>query len=114
MTEKHEKAPKKREVLVEFSMSPLDKGASVSRYVARSLDIIDTSGVPYRIGPMGTCVEGDIDEVLEVFRGCFHRMSEDCDRITATLKMDFRRGREGRLESKIASVESKLGREVRK
>ena len=32
-------------VLLEFSMSPLGKGESVGRYVARSLDIIDRSGV---------------------------------------------------------------------
>ena len=31
-------------VLLEFSMSPLDKGESLSEYVARSLDIIDKSG----------------------------------------------------------------------
>ena len=28
-------------VLLEFSMTPLDKGESVSAYVSRSLDIID-------------------------------------------------------------------------
>jgi uncharacterized protein (TIGR00106 family) len=114
MADKHGGAPKKREVLVEFSMSPLDKGPSVSRYVASSLDIIDESGLPYRLGPMGTCVEGDIEEVLGIFQRCFQKMSGNCERITATLKMDFRRGREGRLESKIASVESRLGREVKK
>ncbi|MGR3317302.1 MAG: MTH1187 family thiamine-binding protein, partial [Candidatus Anammoxibacter sp.] len=34
-------------VLLEFSMSPLDKGESVSKYVAGSLDIIDKSGLDY-------------------------------------------------------------------
>ena len=34
-------------VLLEFSMSPFDKGESLSKYVSRSLDIIDRSGVPY-------------------------------------------------------------------
>jgi len=33
-------------VLLEFSMSPLDKGDSLSQYVARSLDIVDKSGLP--------------------------------------------------------------------
>ncbi|MEE8259552.1 MAG: thiamine-binding protein, partial [Nitrospinaceae bacterium] len=45
-------------ILLEFSMSPMDKGESVSPYVSRSLDIISNSGVPYRLGPMGTCLEG--------------------------------------------------------
>jgi len=38
-------------VLLEFSMSPLDKGVSLSPYVARSLDIIDKSGLPYQLTP---------------------------------------------------------------
>ena len=37
-------------LLLEFSMSPFDKGESLSEYVARSLKIIDESSVPYRIG----------------------------------------------------------------
>ena len=101
-------------VLLEFSMSPLDKGESLSKYVARSLDIIDKSGVPYRLGPMGTCLEGEWDEVMGVVKQCFERMSEDCNRITITVKMDYRKGKSGRLEAKMASVESKVGRELNK
>ena len=34
-------------VLLEFSLYPTDKGASVSEYVKRNLEIIDDSGLPY-------------------------------------------------------------------
>jgi len=100
-------------VLVEFSMTPLDKGESVSAYVSRSLDIIDRSGLPYKMGPMGTCLEGTWDQVFDVIRACYERMSEDCSRISVQIKVDDRKGRSGRLESKIASVERKLGRAVK-
>jgi len=53
-------------VLLEFSMSPLDKGESVSVYVSRSLDIIDKSGLPYQLTPMGTIIEGEWAEVMAV------------------------------------------------
>ena len=46
-------------LLIELSMSPMDKGPSVSKWVARSLEIIDRSGLDYRLGPMGTCIEGE-------------------------------------------------------
>ncbi|SVD79722.1 uncharacterized protein METZ01_LOCUS432576, partial [marine metagenome] len=36
-------------VLLEFSMSPMDKGESVSSYVSRSLQIISESGIDYRL-----------------------------------------------------------------
>ena len=64
-------------VLLEFSMTPLDKGESVSQYVSRSLEIIDTSGVDYRLNPMGTVLEGEWDEVMGVVRQCFEKMSGD-------------------------------------
>ena len=101
-------------VLLEFSMTPLDKGASVSKYVARSLDIIDKSGVAYRLNPMGTVLEGEFDDVLGVVRSCYERMRQDCERIICAIKIDYRQGTSGRLESKIKSVERRLGRDVEK
>lgn len=101
-------------LLVEFSMTPLDKGESVSQYVARSIDIIDKSGIPYKLGPMGTCMEGEWEEVFGVIKKCFERMSEDSNRISIYIKVDYRKGKKGRLESKIKSVEEKLQREVKK
>ena len=100
-------------VLLEFSMSPFDKGESLSQYVARSLDIIDKSGLPYRLNPMGTVIEGEWDDVMDVVRDCFVRMSQDCGRISCSIKIDFRAGTSGRLETKIASVEGRLGRHLR-
>ncbi len=97
-------------VLLEFSMSPLTKGESVSEYVSRSLDIIDKSGVSYRLNPMGTVLEGPWIEVMGVVKSCLDRMREDCDRISTVMKIDYRKGKTGRLSSKVASVQKKLGR----
>jgi uncharacterized protein YqgV (UPF0045/DUF77 family) len=41
-------------------------------------------------------------------------MAADCDRITCTAKLDYRRGHSGRLATKVASVEEKLGRKLKK
>lgn len=100
-------------VLLEFSMSPLGKGESVGKYVARSLDIIDKSGVPYRLNPMGTVLEGEWDEVMAVVKKCFERMKKDCNRISCSVKIDYRKGTRGRLDGKVASVERRLKRKVR-
>ncbi len=101
-------------VLLEFSMSPMDKGESVSDYVSRSLKIIDESGVDYRLNPMGTVLEGEWDEVMQVVKACFDKMQSDCGRITCSIKIDYRKGKSGRLQSKMASIESKLGKTVKK
>ncbi|MBN2559680.1 MAG: MTH1187 family thiamine-binding protein [Phycisphaerae bacterium] len=100
-------------VLAEFSMSPLGKGESVSEYVSRSLEIVADSGVPYRLGPMGTCLEGDWDEVFGVIKKCYERMAQDCRRVSCSIKLDIREGHDGRLTSKIEKIEDVLGRELR-
>lgn len=101
-------------VLLEFSMSPMDKGESVSAYVSRSLDIISNSGVAYRLNPMGTVLEGEWDDVMSVVKQCYEKMSSDCNRITCGIKIDYRKGKSGRLDSKMAAIEQKLGRELEK
>ena len=101
-------------VLLEFSIYPLDRGASVSPYVARCLEIIDRSGLDYQCHAMGTTLEGEVDQVMGVVRQCFDALAADCDRIECNIKMDYRKGRQGQLRAKVASVEAKLGRQVRK
>jgi len=101
-------------MLLEFSMFPVGKGESLSEYVARSLDIIDRSGVPYRLNAMGTVLEGEWEELMGIVRQCLDRMTQDCDRVTCTLKFDWRRGATGRLEGKIASVEQRLNRKLKR
>ncbi len=99
-------------ILMEFSMYPTDKGASVSDYVKRNLEIIDDSGLPYRLGPMGTCVEGPWDEVMALVRRCHEELSTDCDRIACQIKIDSRKGYSGRLTSKVDTLKSKTGRDL--
>ena len=101
-------------VLLEFSMSPFDRGESLSEYVARSLDIVDKSGLPYQLTPMGTIVEGEWDEVMALVTACFKRMSEDCNRVSTSIRIDYRAGSSGRLKSKVAAVEGRLGRKLPK
>ena len=54
-------------VLVELSLFPMDKGASVGRYVAAAVEIIRGSKLAYELHPMGTCLEGEWEAVMEVW-----------------------------------------------
>lgn len=99
-------------VLLEFSMFPTDAGESKSEFVARSIEIIQQSGVPYKMGPMGTTLEGEWDEVMAVVKQCFDEMSKKSNRVFTGIKIDYRAGKTGRLVSKVESVEKKLGRSI--
>jgi uncharacterized protein (TIGR00106 family) len=95
-------------VIVEFSIFPLDKGESLSPYVARALKTIQDSGLPYELNPMGTCVEGEWSEVMALVDRCFQALEKDCNRISLALKADYRKGSAGRMKSKVDSVKEKL------
>ncbi len=104
-------------VLLEFSMFPTSdecrEGASVSKYVSRIIDMIDTSGVAYRLTPMGTIIETDtMKEALEIIEKAYETLECDCERVYASLKFDIRKGASHRLQQKIASVEGHLQRHV--
>jgi uncharacterized protein (TIGR00106 family) len=95
-------------VIVNLVLFPTDKGESVSPYVARVVKIIQESGLPYDLHSMGTCVEGEWDEVMSLTGRCFKELEKDCDRIYLAFTADYRKGAWGRMKSKIASVEERL------
>jgi len=101
-------------MLAEFSIVPLGKGESVSQYVAECLRIVEASGLNYRINPMATVLEGEYDQVMSVIRSCHLRVMEMAQRVITTIKIDDRKGRQDMLETKIKSVENKLGKELKK
>jgi uncharacterized protein (TIGR00106 family) len=100
-------------VLLEMTMSPIGKGESLSPYVSRVLKVIDESGITYRLTPMGTILEGEWDDVMKVVRDCFNELNKDCSRIGVYIKIDYRDGAKSRLESKIKSLEDKIGRKLK-
>jgi uncharacterized protein (TIGR00106 family) len=92
-------------VLLDFSMAPMGKGESVAPYVARCLEIVAASGLDYRLHAMGTTLEGEWDACFDVVRRCFEALKPDCERITVSLKVDYRKGPGGRLVSKVQHVQ---------
>ena len=72
------------------------------------------SGLDYRAGSMGTCIEGEWDECLEVIKRCFDDMKQDCHRISVSIKADYRKGKEHCIERKVEHVEKELGHTLKK
>jgi uncharacterized protein (TIGR00106 family) len=93
-----------------LSVYPTDRGESVSQYVAQCVEVIERSGLAYKLGDMGTTIEAEsVAEALAVAEQCIRTLQDDCHRVLAHIEIDWRKGREQRLESKIHSVEEKLG-----
>jgi uncharacterized protein (TIGR00106 family) len=101
-------------ILVEFSVLPVGQGASIGAQVAKSLDIVDKSGIEYQLGPMGTVLEGTWDEVFAVVKRCYEEAAANHDRLVMHLKVDHRKGGEQRLAGRVEQVEARLGRKLRR
>jgi uncharacterized protein (TIGR00106 family) len=100
-------------VLLDFSMTPLGKEEGVSACVARCLEVVAASGLDYRRHAMGTTLEGELDQVLDVVRCCFQALEADCDRISCSIKIDYRKGPGGRLEGKVQKVQALVNQALR-
>lgn len=97
--------------IVQVSIVPLGtKTSSISKYVARALKFLQAQkAVAYKLTPMGTVLEGDLDRVLSVVRK-MHESGFDRDvrRVMTIINIDDRRDKAATMESKVKSVESKL------
>jgi uncharacterized protein (TIGR00106 family) len=94
-------------LIIDFSIFPVDKGESVSAYVSKAVKKIQQSGLSFKVGPMGTAIEGDWGEVMALVKACMDEMAQDCRRVYFTIKGDYRKGPSGRIESKMRSVENR-------
>jgi len=99
-------------MLAIFSTFPTDKGESISREVADVIEIIINSGLPYQTTAMGTIIEGEWDEIMELIKTCHFKLRKKSKRVYTKISIDDREGVSGRISGKIDSIEKKLKRKV--
>ena len=99
-------------MLAGFSISPVGVGEALSKHVAEIVDIIDKSGLKYKLGAMQTTVEGDDAEVLALILQCHRHMRAKAKRVVTHIAIDDREGAKNRLTGKVADVERVLGRKL--
>ncbi len=97
-----------QKALIEFSITPIGCGEHVSNEVARCTRLVRESGIKNELHAMGTVLEGDIDESLNLIKRCLQEVLRDAPRATATVRIDARATGSGDLEKSVKSVESKL------
>lgn len=94
-------------MIAEFSIVPIGAGESLSAYVAESVKIVRRSGLKHQLTPMGTVVEGDLDEVINVILECHRKVRSMSDRVLTQISIDDRKGSPS-MDSKVRSVATKL------
>ncbi len=101
-------------MLVEFSIVPVGIGSSIGDSIAKVLGIVDESGLPYKINPMGTVVEGEWTEIMSLIKKCHASVMKDADRAITSISIDDRKDKPNRIDLKVKSVEKRLGKTLKK
>ncbi|HEX8220858.1 MAG TPA: MTH1187 family thiamine-binding protein [Chloroflexia bacterium] len=100
-------------VIAEVSFSPIGTGTpSLSRYVTAALAVLEAHPeVRYQLNPMGTVMEGERRDVIEVIEAMNEAIfAAGAQRVGTTLKIDERRDKEASMEHKVESVMEGLKR----
>ena len=101
-------------MLVEFSIIPIGSSSSIGDQIAEVLRIVDASGLPYKINPMGTVVEGEWDEIVKLIKKCHKKVMTSEDRVVTTISIDDRKGKPNRIDEKVKSIERRIGKSLKK
>lgn len=97
-------------VVAELVVVPLGTGTpSISEYVADVEKVLASFDLKTQLTPMGTILEGDLDEVLRAVRTVHEVPFENgALRVSTSLKIDERRDKDLSMDGKVQSVLSKL------
>jgi len=99
--------PKEGSMIAWFSIAPDDGSGSYSKHVAAALEIIRESGLAFRLGAMGTEVEGPRDAVLALLVRCHIALAtaQGVRRTGTVIKIDDRVGVDsGEMHRKVSAV----------
>jgi len=95
-------------MIAAFSITPLGLGDSVGESVAEAVRLVRASGLPNETNAMFTNVEGDWDQVMGLIKTCVAKVAEQAPRVSVVVKIDYRPGPAGTLQTKVDSLEEHL------
>jgi uncharacterized protein (TIGR00106 family) len=96
--------------VMDIQVAPRREGSiSVSDAVVTAHRVIQETGLPHVLHPMGTCIEGEPAQLYELAARIHDALAEmGYPRISVTIKIDDRRDQKHSMADKIRVVEGKL------
>ncbi len=99
-------------VSIDLCIVPLGVGVSLSPFVAACQKVIKKAGLKYQLGPNGTAIEGEWDEVFDCVKACHQVVHElGAPRVYGTIKVNTRTDRNQSFSEKVNSVSMQLLKE---
>jgi uncharacterized protein (TIGR00106 family) len=101
-------------MLIELSVNPLGRGTHLSNDLAEILKLVDDSGIPYKLTPLGTCIEGEWDEVMPLIKRCHDKARSMSPHVFTTLRIEDEEGAANKIEENVAAVERAAARSLKR
>ena len=99
-------------VSIDLCIIPLGVGTSLSPYIALCQKVIQRMNLDYELGPNGTSIEGEWNDVFKCVKACHEELHQHgAIRIYTTLKVNTRIDRKQSFHEKVPSVKSSLSSE---
>ena len=97
-------------IIASLTVTPVGtETPSLSRYVAECARVLDEAGLKHTLTPMGSVLEGPLDEILQVVKKVHEiPFSKGVQRVSTRLTIDDRRDKEATAQGKLDAVEERL------
>ncbi len=91
-------------MLAELRVTPVHFQGDFADLIARVVRVIASSSLQYCVHALGTSLEGDLEEILDVVRRCHEEVRKHSDRALIELSLDDRGGAQGELVRSLQRV----------
>jgi uncharacterized protein (TIGR00106 family) len=97
-------------IIAEITIIPIGVGVSLSKYVAKTHQILQDTGLDIELHSNGTNIQGDYDTVMQAIKECHEVLHNDMKvpRISTLIKIGSRTDKEKIMTDKIESVKKYL------
>lgn len=96
-------------MLALISVAPEDHWEHMSPLIAEAIRILRASGLTYELGPMGTTIEGEPEEVFDIMKKMHLAIRKQSKRVSTLIKIDDYIDRPKRqMRAKVLAIEEKV------
>lgn len=92
-------------MIAELRITPV-QGADFVSDLAGVVQVLAESPLSYQVHAMGTTLEGELDQILDVVRRCHEQLRKRSGRVLVELSIDDRESKEGELVRSLEHLRS--------
>jgi len=101
-------------MLAELSINLLGRGTHLSHDLGEILKTVDESGLSYCLTPLGTCIEGEWDELMNLVKRCHLQARTFSSHVMTTIRIEDEEGATDKITENVVAVERAAGRRLRR